>query len=143
MLNHKSFLGFHRNKVKYNTLLNQRWNPRNGEYEPNNKGIMSLEESQRYFRHYWLDKNKIKKSIEGFTFKEDMKVQLILRILGPYKLADNPNRYNIAAKYVESGFFTQKQFEEALSEIYEKHKATKWTNIVKSCMREYNLSKIL
>ena len=55
----------------------------------------------------------------------------------------DPNRYDIAAKYVESGFFTQKQFEEALSEIYEKHKATKWTNVVKSCMREYNLNKIL
>lgn len=91
------------------------------------------------------DMEKVSKNMTslGFTFKEDVKMQLILRILGPYKLSDNPNRYDIAAKYVESGFFTQKQFEEALSEIYEKHKATKWTNVVKSCMREYNLNKIL
>lgn len=77
----KHLLDFH--KVKYNTLLNQRWNPRNGEYEPNNKGIMSLEESQRYFRHYWLDKNKIKKSIEGFTFEEE--IRILHNILAPYK----------------------------------------------------------
>jgi len=79
----------------------------------------------------------------GFNFNEDIKAQLIIRILGPYKLAENPNRYNIAAKYLESGFFTQKQFEDTLLEISKKHKATKWTNIVKSCIREYNLSKIL
>jgi hypothetical protein len=79
----------------------------------------------------------------GFTFKEDMNVRLIKRILEPYKLVDNPNRYYVATKYVESGFFTQSQFEEALFQISEKHKSTKWISIMKSCMREYNLSKIL
>jgi len=91
------------------------------------------------------DIEKVSKNMAslGFTFNEKIKVQLIIRILGPYKLADNPNRYNIASEYVKSGFFTKKEFEEALSEISEKHKETKWNNIVKSCMREYNLSKIL
>jgi hypothetical protein len=91
------------------------------------------------------DMEKVAKNMTslGFNFNEDIKAQLIIRILGPYKLAENPNRYNIAAKYLESGFFTQKQFEDALLEISKKHKATKWTNIVKSCIREYNLSKIL
>jgi hypothetical protein len=91
------------------------------------------------------DMEKVSKNMIslGFNFNEDIKTQLIIRILGPYKLAENPNRYNIAAKYLESGFFTQKQFEDALLEISKKHKATKWTNIVKSCIREYNLSKIL
>ncbi len=91
------------------------------------------------------DMEKVSKNMIslGFNFNEDIKAQLIIRILGPYKLAENPNRYNIAAKYLESGFFTQKQFEDALLEISKKHKATKWTNIVKSCIREYNLSKIL
>lgn len=72
-----------RESIKYNTLINEKWHCKELKFEPNDKGIFSFKESQRYFRHYWLDKNKIKKSIEGFSFTEE--IRILYNILTPYK----------------------------------------------------------
>lgn len=68
---------------------------------------------------------------------------LIKRILDPYKILDNPNRIDIAMKYLEDGFFTEKDFEETLIEISLKHKDTRFKTVVTQYIREYKLSKIL
>lgn len=72
-----------RESIEYNTLINEKWHCKELKFEPNNKGIFSFEESQRYFRHYWLDKSKIKKSTEGFSFTEE--IRILYNILTPYK----------------------------------------------------------
>lgn len=77
----KYLLDYH--NIKYNTLLNEKWNPGESYYEPNDKGILSVEESLSVFRHYWLDKPKIKESKEGFNLNDE--IRILLNILSPYK----------------------------------------------------------
>lgn len=71
------------NNIKYNTLINERWRSGDLIFEPNDKGIFSFEDSLQYFRHYWFDKNKIKNSIKGFSYKEE--VRILCNILSPLK----------------------------------------------------------
>ena len=70
-------------KIEYNTLLNEKWNPGEGKYEPNDKGIFSVEESLTIFRHYWLDKPRIKNSKEGFSFEAE--IRILFNILSSFK----------------------------------------------------------
>ena len=77
----KYLLDYH--KVEYNTLLNEKWNPNLNHYEENDKGLFSVEESLSTFRHYWLDKPKIKQSNDGFNFNEE--IRILKNILSPLK----------------------------------------------------------
>lgn len=77
----KYLLDYH--NIKYDTLLNEKWKPADGVYESNDKGIFSVEESLSIFRHYWLDKPKIRNSEEGFSF--DSEVRILLNILSTLK----------------------------------------------------------
>jgi len=79
----------------------------------------------------------------GFHFREEFKSGLVRRILEPYKVLDNPRRVNIALEYLESGFFTEIQFEEALDKIFKSSKGKRFENVVRSYIREYKLNKIL
>jgi hypothetical protein len=79
----------------------------------------------------------------GFHFRDEFKSSLVLRILEPYKVLDNPKRIDIALEYLESGFFTECQFEEGLDKIEKANKGKRFERVVKSYIREYKLNKIL
>lgn len=68
---------------------------------------------------------------------------LIKRILEPYKVLDNPNRIDVAMKYLEQGFFSEEEFEETLNEISSSHEKTRFKYVVNQYVREYKLNKIL
>ena len=68
---------------------------------------------------------------------------LIKRILEPYKVLDNPNRIDVAMKYLEQGFFSEEEFEETLNEISSSHEKTRFRYVVNQYVREYKLNKIL
>jgi hypothetical protein len=68
---------------------------------------------------------------------------LIKRILEPYKVLDNPNRIDVAMKYLEQGFFSEEDFEETLNEISSSHEKTRFKYVVNQYVREYKLNKIL
>jgi len=71
------------------------------------------------------------------------KSTLIKRILEPYKILDNPNRIDVAMKYLEHGFFSEEEFEETLNEISSRHGETRFKYVVNQYVREYKLNKIL
>lgn len=75
----KYLLDFH--KIEYHTLLNEKWNAKGRFYEPSKTGIMSFEESQTVFRHYWMDKPSIKDSKDGYDLIEE--VRILKNILSP------------------------------------------------------------
>jgi hypothetical protein len=56
---------------------------------------------------------------------------------------DNPNRIDIAMKYLEQGFFSEEEFEETLNEISKKNKESRFKYVVNQYVREYKLNKIL
>ena len=61
----------------------------------------------------------------------------------PYKVLDNPNRIDVAMKYLEQGFFSEEEFEETLNGISSTHKETRFKHVVNQYVREYKLNKIL
>jgi len=67
----------------------------------------------------------------------------VKRLLDPYKVLDNPKRIDIVMDYIKKGFFTEEIFEEVLTEISEKHKESRFKNVVNQYIREYKLNKIL
>ena len=78
----------------------------------------------------------------GINYMLDKSI-LITRILTPYKVLDNPNRIDVAMKYLEQGFFSEKEFEETLNVISSTHKETRFKHVVNQYVREYKLNKIL
>ena len=87
------------------------------------------------------DVNELMKSL-GINYMLDKSI-LITRILTPYKVLDNPNRIDVAMKYLEQGFFSEKEFEETLNVISSTHKETRFKHVVNQYVREYKLNKIL
>jgi hypothetical protein len=79
----------------------------------------------------------------GDYTSESVKKYCVKRLLDPYKVLDNPKRIDIAMDYIKKGFFTEQIFEEALTEISEKHKESRFKNVVNQYVREYKLNKIL
>ena len=69
--------------ITYNTLIKESWNCKDLIFEPKEEGIFSYEESLKYFRHYWMDKSKIKNSKDGFVFEEE--IHILYNILTPFK----------------------------------------------------------
>ena len=68
----KHLLDFH--NVKYDTLLNERWNAKGKFYEENDKGHISFDNSFTTYRHYWMEKPKIKQSKEGFSLEGEVNI---------------------------------------------------------------------
>jgi hypothetical protein len=62
------------NKIKYDTLLNERWNAKEKLYEPNDKGHMTHQDSSLTYRHYWMDKPLIKKNEKGFSLEGEVTI---------------------------------------------------------------------
>ena len=75
----KHLLDFH--NIKYNTLLNEKWNSKDRFYEKNDKGLYSYNESQLIFRHYWMEKPNIKESKEGYELEKE--IHILKNILAP------------------------------------------------------------
>ena len=68
----KHLLDYH--NIEYDTLLNEKWNAKGKYYENNDKGYMSFIESNTTYRHYWMDKNPIKESKNGFSYKGEITI---------------------------------------------------------------------
>lgn len=68
----KHLLDYH--NIEYDTLLNEKWNAKGKYYENNDKGYMSFIESNTTYRHYWMDKNPIKESKNGFSYKGEIAI---------------------------------------------------------------------
>jgi hypothetical protein len=62
------------NNIKYNTLLKGIHISKNDEFKSTEKGIFELHIHNKFFKHYWKDKPKIKKSIEGYDLKEEITI---------------------------------------------------------------------
>lgn len=60
--------------LKYNTLLNEKWHAQEKYYIPNDKGYISFLDSNTVYRHYWMDKPKIKDSKDGFDYNEEITI---------------------------------------------------------------------
>lgn len=62
------------NNIEYDSLMKAEWNCHEKVYTQYNKGIYDLEICDTKFRHYWMDKNKIKESKEGFNYQEEIRI---------------------------------------------------------------------
>lgn len=58
-------------KTRYDSLMKAQWDCVKKEYKPYSKGIYDLNICGTKFRHYWMDKNKIRESEKGFDFVEE------------------------------------------------------------------------
>ena len=61
------------NNVSYNTLMKDKWLCSESYYIPGDKGYLTKEQSNMHFRHYWMDKPKIKSSEDGFSYEKEIK----------------------------------------------------------------------
>lgn len=77
----KHLLDIH--NIDYDTLLKEKWNAKNKVYEPSDKGYFTFEESNLIYRHYWMDKPKIKESKEGFDLNQE--ITILKNILSRHK----------------------------------------------------------
>lgn len=68
----KYFLDF--NNIKYTSLLQGTWLAREQEWEERRNGVIPLDEMNLTFRHYWMDKPKIKESKDGFEYQEEIRI---------------------------------------------------------------------
>ena len=61
-------------KVQYDSLMKAEWDCKERVYRDYPKGIYELNECGVKFKHYWMDKNKIKESKEGFNLQEEIHI---------------------------------------------------------------------
>jgi hypothetical protein len=55
-------------------LLNEKWHAQDKHYIPSDKGYISFLDSNTVYRHYWMDKPKIKDSKDGFDYNEEITI---------------------------------------------------------------------
>ena len=65
----KHLLDMH--KIEYDTLVNEVWQCKERFFIETDKGLIDRKEQRLYFRHYWMDKPKIKKDKDGFSLKKE------------------------------------------------------------------------
>lgn len=65
----KHLLDLH--NINYTPLLDKKYNCTTNKYTDNIKGFIKTEKHNLSFRHYWMDKPKIKESKKGFNLKEE------------------------------------------------------------------------
>lgn len=68
----KYFLDYH--KISYNSLLKGIWLAKDRIWESTDKGLIDLDEMNLYFRHYWMDKPKIRENKDGFDYNEEIRI---------------------------------------------------------------------
>ena len=61
------------NNVSHIPLVNREYLCVKDEFTKTIKGLIKFEKQHLFFRHYWMDKTKIKKSKKGFSLKEESK----------------------------------------------------------------------
>lgn len=54
--------------IDYTPLITNVWHCNERKWVKGEKGILEYKEAQLYFRHYWMEKDKILDSSEGFTY---------------------------------------------------------------------------
>lgn len=59
--------------VSYDTLMKDKWLCYESIYIKGETGFLTKEESDLHFRHYWMDKPKIKNNEDGFSYKKEVK----------------------------------------------------------------------
>jgi len=80
----------------------------------------------------------------GFEISDSYKKNIIKRIIEPYKIEIDPNRFSIAIKYLDDGFFTYEQFNHATKSFLDKFKPnSKYAGLLISAKRESLLNKLL
>lgn len=77
----------------------------------------------------------------GYDLSMYDKQGLIVRILNHTKLNESKERINVFYKYVESGFFSNKDVNRAINYLIKEDKVK--NSVIKSVIREYQLNKIL
>lgn len=77
----KYLLDYH--NIPYRTLIKGIWNCIDLKFEPTKDGIFSLDEVGTVYRHYWMDKPKIKENKEGVDAKAE--IRILHNILSPLK----------------------------------------------------------
>ena len=55
-------------KIDYIPLITNVWHCNERKWLKGKKGILEYKQAQLYFRHYWMEKNKILDSSEGFNY---------------------------------------------------------------------------
>lgn len=60
-------------KIEYNSLITKIYDCNKDTFIQNIKGLIDFDQAPRFYRHYWKEKPKIKDSIDGFSYKEEMK----------------------------------------------------------------------
>jgi len=70
--------------IRYDSLMKAQWNCIDKKYVEYSKGIFPLEECSMKFRHYWMDKNKIRESKEDFDYTQE--IRILQNILSKYSL---------------------------------------------------------
>jgi len=68
----KYFLDLH--NLEYDTLLKAVYISKDSEFIKSDKGILSLDTADTYFKHYWKEKPKIKESKDGFDFNKEITI---------------------------------------------------------------------
>ena len=61
-----------KHNVEYDCLVDSIFSCSKDKFDKKCKGFIKLEESSLYYRHYWKEKAKIKKSSDGFSCKEEL-----------------------------------------------------------------------
>ena len=136
-----NFLNYALAKCKYDSsklLCELGFNMSNPEYILSKCTIQNIENVYKLLSHF--DKSN------KWRFDRPNNIlmnKMINRILDPNKVFENPNRINVAMQYLESGFFTDNQFEESLNEISTSYKPSRYNGVINQLIREYKLKKLL
>lgn len=77
----KYLIDYH--NIPYKTLIKGVWKCTDLKFEPTDNGIYSLDEVGTAYRHYWMDKSKIKENKEGADAKAE--IRILHNILSPLK----------------------------------------------------------
>ena len=60
--------------IEYDTLLNEKWHARDKIYIPSDKGHITYDDSGLIYRHYWMEKNKIKRNEDGYSLEYETSI---------------------------------------------------------------------
>ena len=68
--------------IDYTPLISDIWHSSNRKWLKGTKGLIDSKETNLYFRHYWMEKNKILDSSEGFTYINE--INTLRKIISNY-----------------------------------------------------------
>ena len=68
--------------IDYTPLISNIWHSSNRKWLKGTEGLIKSKEANLYFRHYWMEKNKILDSSEGFTYINE--INTLRKIISNY-----------------------------------------------------------